>query len=65
MKKLNHLLSVMLFGILSTPAFAQKTTYIGKINDVVATYKKVASNAANNRMTLDGQVSHFVPVNFH
>ena len=61
MKKIYHFLLLMSFGVLNTPAFAQKSIYIGKIKDVAATYKKIARDAGNNSMTLKGHVGHSLP----
>lgn len=61
MKNFYRLLLLVLFSWLITPAaYAQNRIYVGKINDVVATYRKKAQ-AANNTIGLKAQVNHSVP----
>ncbi|TDH26763.1 T9SS type A sorting domain-containing protein [Segetibacter sp. 3557_3] len=62
MKKAYHLLlHMVLFGGLIAPSYAQGPIYIGKIDDVAATYKKKAQAAANNTADIEAQLSHSLP----
>lgn len=61
MKTLNSVLLLVLLCGLTAPVLAQKPVYIGKINEIAATYKANAKSVLNNLPGFTNQVVHLLP----